>query len=86
MACARLHNFCVNERLARNGTDNSTVLLQHMFTHKGQKYGYILSDTREIPRGEDGTRNQIIKDRIAGRALTRPSWNTLRNGHIYLNE
>ena len=77
MACARLHNFCINERVATNCEPE--ICLRHVFTQRGEKCGYIYSDTRHYFGGHSIVRDNILRYRIVGGNVTRPSWNVLRN-------
>ena len=86
MACARLQNFCINERIAKNCEPE--IRLRHVFTHCGKKCGYIYSDTTQLFGGHSVVRDNIVKYRIINGNVARPPWNLVRNFNDdkYVNE
>ena len=86
MACARLHNFCINERLQYdhvvNGQLDQTDLC-HVFTHEGRPHGYVVSDITHASGGDSTVREWILTSRVRAHALTRPPWNIIRNANTF---
>ena len=87
MACARLHNFCINERLLFETLDENGQLkaanLCHVFTCRGKPHGYVVSDITCTLGGDSTVRDRIVTNRVEASALVRPPWNLIRNANTF---
>ena len=87
MACARLHNFCINERLLFETLDENGQLIAanlcHVFTCQGKSHGYVVSDITCTVGGDSTARDWIVTNRVEASALVRPPWNIIRNANTF---
>ena len=84
-ACARLHNFIINERIAENGDNCDELFAYNGDEEEEGDHTFIASDVSVAQIRGNSIMRDILVDRIASMALVRPQDNRERNKRLRRN-